>query len=295
MNGLRDLVAAELSTPTPAPITAFAQHLTTLFPGAQGVLFYGSILRTGDLSGVLDYYVLTEQPPAGWRGLFTRILWPDVSYHELEHEGEVLRAKVASMTLAQFQKATSGAGIDTTIWARFVQPCALIWAAEGARDGVIDAVTSACRTAARFAIALGPVDGAPLALWTALFQETYKAELRVEKAGREVSILTYDPGRYERVMEAVQRDERAVIGEGEQTRLRKAWNVRKALGKPLNVARLIKASFTFQGAARYAVWKIQRHTGVEVELTPWKERFPVLAAPGVLFQIWSARRKALRT
>lgn len=290
MNGLRDLVAAELSTPTPAPITAFAQHLTTLFPGAQAVLFYGSILRTGDLSGVLDYYVLTQRPPAGWRGLFTRILWPDVSYHELEHDGQVLRAKVASMTLAQFQKATSGQGIDTTIWARFVQPCALIWAADGAREAVIDAVTDACRTAGRFAIALAPVGAAPLALWTALFRETYKAELRVEKAGREVSILTYDPGRYERVMQAVQADETAVMAEGERSRLKQAWSVRKAMGKPLNVARLIKASFTFQGAARYAAWKIQRHTGVEVELTPWRERFPVLAAPGVLWKVWRSRR-----
>lgn len=290
MNGLRDLVAAELSTPTPKPITAFAEHLTTLFPGARAVLFYGSILRTGDLSGVLDYYVLTERPPAGWRGLFTRILWPDVSYHELEHGGEVLRAKVASMTLAQFRKAASGGGIDTTIWARFVQPCALIWAAEGARERVIDAVTDACRTAARFAIALGPVGGPPLDLWTALFQETYKAELRVEKAGREVSILTYDPGRYERVMEAVQGDEGVSMGQGERSRLLKAWSDRKGLGKPLNVARLIKASFTFQGAARYAAWKIQRHTGVEVELTPWRERFPVLAAPGVLWKVWRSRR-----
>ena len=66
MSNLRDLVAAELLTPTLAPITAFAEHLATIFPGARGVLFYGSILRTGDLSGVLDYYVLTEAPPAGW-------------------------------------------------------------------------------------------------------------------------------------------------------------------------------------------------------------------------------------
>jgi hypothetical protein len=292
MSSLRDLVAAELSTPTPAPITAFAEHLTTIFPGARGVLFYGSILRTGDLSGVLDYYVLTEHPPAGWRGFFTRILWPDVSYHELTHDGQALRAKVASMTLDQFQHAASGAGIDTTIWARFVQPCALIWAAEDAREAVVDAVTDACRTAARFAQALGPVGATPNALWTALFRETYKAELRVEKAGREVSILTFDPQRYDHVLEAVWRDEGAELAEGERTRLRKAWGLRKLAGKPLNVARLMKAAFTFQGAARYAAWKIQRHTGVEVEVTPWRERHPILSAPGVLLKVWKNRRRA---
>jgi len=291
MTRLRDLVAAELSTPTPAPISAFAERLAALFPGAQAVLFYGSILRTGDLSGVLDYYVLTERPPAGWRGAFTRILWPDVSYHELKLGGEVLRAKVASMTLAQFQRAVGGAGADTTIWARFVQPSALVWAAEGARETTVDAVTEACRTAARFAQALGPADAPPRALWTALFQETYKAELRVEKAGREASILAYDPERYDRVMRAALDDQGQAMGEAERARLRKAWGARKLLGKPLNVARLVKAAFTFQGAARYAAWKIQRHTGVEVEVTPWRERHPILAAPGVLLKVWRTRRR----
>ncbi|HJV41821.1 hypothetical protein [Caulobacter sp.] len=292
MSSLRDLVAAELSTPTPEPITAFAEHLAKIFPGARAVLFYGSILRTGDLSGVLDYYVLTDRPPHGWRGVFTRILWPDVSYHELSHEGQALRAKVASMTLAQFQRATSGAGADTTIWARFVQPSALVWAAREARETVIDAVAQACRTAAGFAMALGPVGGGPRVLWTALFQETYRAELRVEKAGREISILTFDPARYDHVMEAVWRDEGVGLSESERRRLRRAWASRRLLGKPLNVARLIKAAFTFQGAARYAVWKIQRHTGVAVEVTPWRERHPILSAPAVLLKVWKSRRRS---
>lgn len=292
MSRLRDLVAAELSQTTPEPITAFAAHLATRFPGARAVLFYGSILRTGDLSGVLDYYVLTEKGPAGWRGVFTRLLWPDVSYHELEHGCATLRAKVASMPLAQFQRASGGAGVDTTIWARFVQPSALIWADEAARDVVIDAVADACNTAAGFAQALGPANAAPLALWTALFQETYKAELRVEKAGREVSILSFDPERYERVMEAVWTDYGRGLSPEARTAQIKAWRVRRAFGKPLNVARLVKAAFTFQGAARYAAWKIQRHTGVKVTITPWRERHPILAAPGVLLRVWKERRRA---
>ncbi|WP_168074136.1 hypothetical protein [Caulobacter sp. SSI4214] len=290
MSRLRDLVAAELATPTPAPIAAFARELAARFPGARAVLFYGSILRTGDLSGVLDYYVLTARPPEGWRGVFSRILWPDVSYHEIEHAGATLRAKVASMTVAQFQAAAAGARLDTTIWARFVQPSALVWAADGARDAVIDAVADACRTAAGFAQALGPVGAVPGALWTALFHETYQAELRVEKSGREVSILAFDPPRYERVMDAALADQGAPMSEGERAARRKAWRTRKRMGKPLNVARLMKAAFTFQGASRYAAWKIQRHTGVAIEITPWRERHPILAAPRVLLKVWNSRR-----
>ena len=71
--------------------------------------------------------------------------------------------------------------------------------------------------------------------------------------------------------------------------LRWGWSLRQALGKPLNAARLIKAAFTFEGAARYAAWKIERHTGMVVPLTPWREKHPVLASPGVLWRLWRRR------
>ena len=64
------------------------------------------------------------------------------------------------------------------------------------------------------------------------------------------------------------------------------------MGKALNVARLVRATTTFEGAARYGAWKVERHTGVAVEMTPWRERHPVLAAPGVLWQVWRARKRA---
>jgi hypothetical protein len=294
------LVEAELDQPIPPAVRAFAEHLRGVFADAEAVLFYGSILRTGDLSGVLDFYVLTQRPPSGLRGLASRILWPDVSYHELEHEGLTLRAKVASMTLEQFIKAVKGHGIDTTIWTRFVQPSSLVWADRPVtRHLVMLAVSDAARTASRFATALGPAQGEPEAYWTALFKETYAAEFRVEKAGREVSILAFDPEHYQRLLPACWADDERFDGEGrpapvmsaDERKVRKsAWRLRRSLGKPLNVARLIKAAFTFQGAARYAAWKIERHTGFKVVLTPWRERHPVLAAPGILLGLWKWRR-----
>jgi hypothetical protein len=71
---------------------------------------------------------------------------------------------------------------------------------------------------------------------------------------------------------------------------RQHWLSRRRFGKPLNLLRLIKASTTFEGAARYAAWKVERHTGVAVEVTPWREKHPILAAPGVLFKVWRSRR-----
>ena len=300
---LASLIDAELRAGVPPQARAMGVELARRFEGALAVIFYGSVLRTGEVDGVLDFYVLTQRPARGLAGLAGRLLWPDVSFHEWESQGATLRAKVASMTLAQFEAAASGAGIDTTIWTRFVQPAALIWAGEAdiARR-VGEAVAQAAVAAARFAAALGPASGAPDAYWRALFRQTYAAEFRVEAGGREGQILDFDPARYAAVLTAAWRASGLGHGQGpggevspqlgapERSRILRAWRLRRRLGKPLNLARLAKATFTFQGAARYAAWKIERHTGLAVPLTPWRERHPLLASPGVLWRLMRARR-----
>lgn len=296
-------VRRELEAPVPEPVRQAAEMLM----GARGgcaALFYGSILRTGDLSGVLDFYLLTAGPHRrGPRGWIERRLWPEVGYHQLAIGDEILRAKVATLPLATFRRAAEGRALDTTIWARFVQPAALVRAADRAvAETVAEAVAAACETAGRYAAALGPAAGPARAYWTALFRRTYAAELRVEKPGREGQILGFDPARYDRLLplawasaalpfEAAGGELRPRPPAGLRRRLRRAWRRREMLGKPLNVARLIKATFTFEGAARYAAWKIERHTGVRIAVTPWRERHPLLAAPGVAWRLWRAKAR----
>jgi hypothetical protein len=57
-------------------------------------------------------------------------------------------------------------------------------------------------------------------------------------------------------------------------------------GKILSVLRLLKASFTFDGGLPYLVWKIERHSGVKVAITPFMRRFPRLGAIGTLWRTW---------
>lgn len=302
---LQTLARRELTATPPAHATAVAAELAGRFEGALAVLFYGSVLRTGDLDGVLDFYVLTDRPRRGLRGVAGKVLWPDVSYHEFDGGGRTFRAKVASMTLDQFQRAVGGQGADTTIWTRFVQPAALAWSAEpAAEEAVIGAVAEAAVTAARFAAAIGPEEAPPAAFWAALFRQTYQAEFRVEARGRESQILDVDPGRYARILTAAWRADglayegevdsnvRPLLSDARRREILAAWRLRRSLGKPLNLARLAKAAFTFEGAARYAAWKIERHTGLQVPLTPWRERHPILASPGVFWRLWQARRRA---
>jgi hypothetical protein len=229
-------------------------------------------------------------------------MWPRVGYHELVLDGgATARAKVAVVTLATFADAAAGRRADTTVWARFVQPCALAWAADGAAAAAAEAaVASAVVTASRFAAALGPAEGTADDYWRALFRQTYAAEFRVEKPGREAAVLAHAPDHYAALLPlAWAAGGVPFAGEGGHLRPRlpggrraallRAWAWRRRAGRPLNVARLVRAAFTFAGAARYGAWKIERHTGVPVPLTPWMERHPVLAAPGVLARVWRAR------
>jgi hypothetical protein len=45
------------------------------------------------------------------------------------------------------------------------------------------------------------------------------------------------------------------------------------------------ASFTFAGGADYIAWKINRHAGTKIELTPWQRRHPLIAAISLLPQL----------
>lgn len=291
---LRGRVAARLAGPVTPPVRAFAARLAEA-AGAKAVLFYGSNLRTSSLEGVLDFYVLLDGPRETG-------IWPRVSYHEWTHDGVPLRAKVATMTLATFAAAAAGTTLDTTIWARFSQPSALAWSRdETAAAALTDAIASATITAASLAAALGPPQGTAEDYWRALFRATYAAEFRVEKAGREDSILAVNAAHFAGLLPlAFAAGAIGFTADGERLspelapawrreRLR-WWKRRQRLGKPYNLIRLLRASTTFEGAARYAAWKVERHTGVPITLTPWRERHPVLAAPGVLWQVWRHQR-----
>ncbi|MEP1421509.1 MAG: hypothetical protein ABJK59_07045 [Erythrobacter sp.] len=294
---LQDRIEARLNAEVDPAVAQFASSLAEE-AGAAAVLFYGSNLRTKSLDGVLDFYILL---PGEQRDL----IWPRVSYQEREEaDGTTLRAKIATMALSTFSKAASGDLLDTTIWARFVQPSALVWQADdAARADVIDAIGSAAQTSARLAAALGPSSGTAEDYWRALFRATYRAEFRVEKAGRENDILSVNQDHFTGLLPLALEaagiafsmiDERLTpsLTARERAATLKWWKRRQRMGKPLNFTRLIKASTTFEGAARYAAWKIERHTGMPVEITPSREKYPLLAAPSVLWALRKHRKKA---
>ncbi len=64
------------------------------------------------------------------------------------------------------------------------------------------------------------------------------------------------------------------------------WAGRRVLGKTLSVLRLIKSAFTFDGGVDYILWKIERHSGVRLPVSPWQRRHPLLASPVFLWRLY---------
>jgi hypothetical protein len=307
-NPQRDILAAELAQETPPAVQALARDLAGRAGGAAAaVLYYGSALRTQELAGILDFYVLLDDvsawPGSSFAHCANRMLPPNVGYVEFPHEGRVLRAKYALMSTAQFARRLDGRSCDTTIWARFCQPAVLVWSRSAQdRDAVIDLVGKAVDTAAAWAARLGPSAGTAGDFWRALFARTYAAELRVESNTRAQDIIGKAPERYLALLPLAwdrtgtgyatnqQGQLTTRIEPAERARALRGWAWRARLGRPLNILRLLKAAFTFDGAIDYVAWKVERHSGVQVKVKPWQRRFPLLAAPGLY---WKLRRRGL--
>lgn len=305
---LRQLLAAELEQPAPPAAQALAAELAQRGGAATAaVLYYGSALRAGALDGILDFYVLLDDVrawPGSWLArLANRLLPPNVGYLQFTHEGQVLRAKFAVLSCRQFARRLRADSLDTTIWARFCQPALLVWARAAAdRAAVVDLVGKAVACAAGWAARLGPAQGTAADYWRALFARTYAAELRVEQQARAQDIIGKSPQRYTALLPLAWQlagigharsadDMLAVeIAPAERRSAARDWAWRARLGRPLNILRLLKASFTFEGALDYVAWKVERHSGVRIEVAPWQRRFPLLAAPGLY---WKLRRRGV--
>jgi hypothetical protein len=78
---------------------------------------------------------------------------------------------------------------------------------------------------------------------------------------------------------------RPAIDAATRQQLQQRWTSRELWGKPLNMLRLLKAAFTFDGAMDYVAWKVERHSGVRLDVKPWQRRFPLLAAPGLYLKL----------
>lgn len=261
-------------------ITAMADHVRGKFEDGSVVamLGYGSCFRgVSTAESLIDFYVLVREPsqvsPSGLSARACAVLPPNVYYAETPYEDYTLRTKFAVLDMGTFGKWVGTDTKNPYFWARFAQPCALVWVAgDTERDLVVDHIRQAIKTMYGHCRALGEGAG----VWPLGLVETYRTELRTEGPSRAGEIVARNADYYKSIGEHF----------NDVQPIKAHWGLRRLQGKLFSVLRLLKASFTFTGGADYLAWKISRHSGVEIKLTPWQRRHPFLTAlyllPGLL-------------
>jgi hypothetical protein len=293
-------IARELAQPAHPAALALADAIRARHGRVAAILFYGSCLRQPATAatapdGVLDFYVVVDRYRDAYPGrllaLANQVLPPNVFHATTVWRGAPVRAKYAVISMAQLCHGVSRASLQTSLWARFAQPCRLVWVRDGtARAAIGAALAEAVITMVAAVAPLLARDADPEQLWLRGFAETYRAELRTEGAARARALYESARERYDAITPWALAAAGAAAGSTDAPRARRLaqlrWAGRRGLGKTLSVLRLSKAAFTFDGGADYILWKIERHSGVRLPASPWQRRHPLLASPVFLWRLY---------
>lgn len=246
----------------------------------EAIVLYGSFTR-GQSDTLLDFYVLLRDlsPLPAWQRVAGRLLAPNV-YQLVAGSA---RAKVAVMTFNALEKAVSS-DVTPYFWARFAQPTALVYEAS---EQVRPRYARAVARAAERLVAAASVDGGsglPAAeFWEQTFALTYAAELRSERSSRYRALYDANAGYFDALHVAL-----STRPHPPQTR----WAIRRLAGKGLSVLRLLKSALTFDDPVDYALWKVERHSGVAVTATERQRRYPLIFAWPLVWRLY--RQGALK-
>ena len=276
---------------------------------AQGLLFYGSCLRSGDdLDGLVDLYLLVDSYRNAYEGrlpaVLNALLPPNVFYLEGEFEGQTVRTKYAVLSLSDFQKGTSKRWFHSYLWGRFAQPTAILYHRnEAAARLMVKGLAQSVLTFTGRVLPRIPAEFTARQLWGRGLELSYGAELRTERPEKgadlfeaappyyaDVTRLAMDTGFYP-VAALAGTDPpryRARISSPARLAGRLAWGLRSWQGKLLSVLRLVKGLTTFEGGIDYILWKVKRHSGVSVEVEPRLRRHPLL---GMWVLAWRVYRR----
>ena len=302
-------ISAEIRQPIQAPAAALVEAIVNRHGRAvAAVLFYGSCMRRpdplADEDPVFDFYVVVDRYRDIYRNpvlaLANWILPPNVFYLRSPWHGRMLRTKYAVVSARQLLRHVGPLGFHPYFWARFSQPTRLAYCRdEEARIFVVGTLRRASETVVQRAVGLLPERFTSRTLWTTVYRETYRTELRAEGSDRATTVYESDPARFDAfardilIRLGVQVDFGSANPEFVQTPSRSlsgmtaaAWGMRRIVGKILSLLRLIKCAFTFEDGTEYILWKIERHSGVKAERSPWECRHPVLSVPAIAWRLY---------
>ncbi|MGY6554477.1 MAG: hypothetical protein ACXIUM_08145 [Wenzhouxiangella sp.] len=294
----------DLAGPAPQGLEPLLAPIQQRFGSALlGILLYGSCRRRDQVDeGLVDLMVLVSDYRSAFGASLTavlnRLLPPNVYYLEAQSPHGRLRSKYAVISLDQFRRRCRHP-IDLYFWARFTQPCRLVWQKNAElAEAVSTARAQAASHFARRIAPLAPADVPALDFWSQALAMTYRCELRPEPPDAARRLIESDPDYWSQLSTALSADG-CIRTEttGARPRLQRlarqcGWAGRRLSGKLYNLARLFKAAGTFSNGIDYIVWKVERHSGVRVEPSARMRRHPRLAAWGLAWRLW--RQKGFR-
>jgi hypothetical protein len=309
---LTDLLAARTPLTFSSELLALRDALLQQYDAAvDAMLFYGSCLRSGDaLDGLVDLYLVVDDYRNAYRkrlpALFNKLLPPNVYYLEVEVNGKRVRTKYAVISMHDLERGTSMRWFHSYLWGRFSQPCGVLYSRGDEADRRIrEALAQALLTFLTRVLPALPVRLDSAAIWQQGLALSYQAELRTEKPQRAIHLYDSWEEHYRTVTSlamdklpfAVEREQNGSqllystsIPRHKRMLGRLGWSVRRFQGKLLSLLRLMKAAFTFQGGIDYIAWKLQRHTGVPIEITPKIRRHPLIYGWGL---VWGLYRRGV--
>ena len=293
---IENLIRSETLSP-PERVQAVLEEIKRQHPDrVLGFVYYGSSLRDlDDPEKMLDFYVLVDSYRAthgwGWRALTNRLIPPVVYYLEKKDaDGVLSTCKYSIITLDEFERRCSDSFLSQ-VWGRFSQPCALLGAIDDRMGERI--IKARSQAVMRLASETAPLFDEPVsanAFWGRAFYESYRTELRPESDdGRAREIVARYEDRYESLCEALfgPADDglypvHSYSGVGSPTR----WFLRRLIGRPLAALRVLNSAATFDGGLDYVLRKVERHSGVTIEVTEAQRRHPVLWSPILGWKLW---------
>ena len=292
---LTERVAQQCAGPVTASCALICAALRETYGAAlQGILFYGSCARGEDAEdGIADIFVIVDS----YRNVYDRrvpaylnaCLPPNVFYREIPAAGAPLRVKLALISLADFRDGILR-WFHSYLWGRFAQPARLLYARdEAVRAEFHRLLAQAALTLLRTTIpALRDKVNDAETIWTGALSRSYSAEYRPEPGSKAAELVRYDLAGYTGLLDAAlpalgdilrregENSYLCLCDAGTAARALARWRRRRRLGRILSVLRLVKAVLTFTNSVDYAAWKIGRHTGMDIEVTPGLRRYPLL-------------------
>jgi hypothetical protein len=273
----------------------------------EAILFYGSCLRSGDiLDGLVDLYLVVASYQDAYQSrplvLLNRLLPPNVFYLEIPWQNRLIRAKYGIISLRDLDRSTSMRWFHSYFWGRFAQPTGLLYARNASvAQQVTLVLAQAVMTFVTRVLPQLPTQFDPALLWKRGLGLSYSAELRPERPERVVQLFDTFRDRYVALTCAAMAALPYVAQAGAKGKpisyvaeisthkrllSRLGWTLRKAQGKLLSLLRLIKALFTFRGGVDYLAWKLERHSGIRVDVPPKLRRHPLLYAWGLMWRLY---------